>query len=257
MARGYQYDYSTLPAGLYDQQGRERKALTLRAILADHVGADRLRQMDAIDVGSSSGFIDSVLAPAFRTLTGLDIDAGAIARAQASFGAVANLRFEQGDAMALRFADASIDVVICSHVYEHVPDARRMMAEIHRVLKPGGICFFAAGNRLCVTEPHHRLPFLSVVPRPLGHLYVRLAGKARFYYEKHLSYWGLRHLVRDFELVDYTRAVIAEPARFAADYMLTPGTPKHRIATLIATLAFWLVPSYLWILRKPAAPSPN
>lgn len=253
MARGYQYDYSTLPAGLYDQQGRERKAQTMLAILADHVGAARLRELDAIDVGSSTGHIDAVLAPAFRSLTGLDIDSGAIARAQAAFAEIPNLRFEQGDAMQLRFADDSLDVVICSHVYEHVPDARRMMAEIHRVLKPGGICFFAAGNRLCVTEPHHRLPFLSVLPRPLGHLYVRLAGKANYYYEKHLSYWGLRHLVRAFERIDYTRPVIAEPARFAADYMLTPGTPKYRIANLVATLAPWLVPSYLWVLRKPAA----
>lgn len=253
MARGYQYEYSKLPAGLYDQQGRERKAQTMRAILAHHVGAERLQQLDAVDVGSSSGYIDSVLAPAFRSLTGLDIDSDAIAQAQASFGHIPNLRFEQGDAMQLRFADNSVDIVICSHVYEHVPDARRMLNEIHRVLKPGGICFFAAGNRLCVDEPHHHLPFLSVLPRPLGHLYVRLAGKAGYYYEKHLSYWGLRHLVRAFELVDYTRPVIAEPDRFAAGYMLTPGSNKHRIANLIARFAFWLVPSYLWVLRKPAA----
>jgi SAM-dependent methyltransferase len=36
------------------------------------------------------------------------------------------------------YADASFDVVLCSHVLEHVPDDRRAMRELHRVLRPDG-----------------------------------------------------------------------------------------------------------------------
>jgi SAM-dependent methyltransferase len=43
------------------------------------------------------------------------------------------------DLQALPFADASYDVVYASHVLEHVPDDRRAIAEIRRVLRPGGI----------------------------------------------------------------------------------------------------------------------
>ncbi|HEY0319292.1 MAG TPA: methyltransferase domain-containing protein [Solirubrobacterales bacterium] len=63
--------------------------------------------------------------------------------------AVGGLRYVSGDLepdlaaleldlMALPFAAASFDFVICNHVLEHVDDDRRAMAEIHRVLRPGG-----------------------------------------------------------------------------------------------------------------------
>jgi SAM-dependent methyltransferase len=42
------------------------------------------------------------------------------------------------DLLALPCRDECFDAVICSHVLEHVADARRALAEIHRVLAPGG-----------------------------------------------------------------------------------------------------------------------
>jgi SAM-dependent methyltransferase len=62
---------------------------------------------------------------------------GAIAEAgEAPTGA----RYEvvRGDLLALPFPDASVDRVIASEVLEHIPDDATAMAEIARVLKPGG-----------------------------------------------------------------------------------------------------------------------
>jgi ubiquinone/menaquinone biosynthesis C-methylase UbiE len=43
-----------------------------------------------------------------------------------------------GDALRLPFADASFDHVICTEVFEHVPDDNLLLAELARVLRPGG-----------------------------------------------------------------------------------------------------------------------
>jgi predicted SAM-dependent methyltransferase len=42
------------------------------------------------------------------------------------------------DITDIQFADGSFDVILCNHVLEHVPDDRKAMSELHRVLRPGG-----------------------------------------------------------------------------------------------------------------------
>lgn len=44
----------------------------------------------------------------------------------------------QVDIQALPFTDGEFDAVLCSHVLEHVPDDRRAMNELYRVVRPGG-----------------------------------------------------------------------------------------------------------------------
>ncbi len=60
-------------------------------------------------------------------------------------GGEMNTACVQADGTNLPFADASFDRVIASEVLEHVPDDLRIMAELNRVLAPGG--------RLAVTVP--------------------------------------------------------------------------------------------------------
>jgi len=116
------------------------------------------------------------------------------------------------------FDNESFDLVICAQVYEHVPDSKQLLAEIKRLLKPNGICYFAAGNRLNLIEGHYKLPFLSVIPKPLAHVYLLILGRGKYYYENHLTYWRLKRLVLQFEfdVVDYTAKVIYEPEKYSA-----------------------------------------
>jgi len=235
---------------MFDKSGRTRKAVTTAIILKKELSLPA-NQAHVLVVGASSGIVDRYLADHFASVTGIDIDEQAIRFANREFQHP-GLTFLIGDAMQMPFADARFDAVVCAQVYEHVPDANQLMHEIYRVLKPEGICYFAAGNRLNVMEPHYRLPFLSVIPRPLAHLYMRLAGKGSYYYEKHLSYWGLRKLVRRFRYTDYSVRTIEQPEQYGIDYMVQSGSLKQRIALMLGRYFIWLLPGYIWILRKHA-----
>ncbi|MBN2498522.1 MAG: class I SAM-dependent methyltransferase [Deltaproteobacteria bacterium] len=253
---GYQLRYSSEHReSVYDRERREQKAQKILAVLEDHFGA-ALRSQTVLDIGCSAGTISALIGERVRRLTGVDIDEEAVQYARAEHGAE-GLRFEVGDAMALSFGEASFDVVLCNHIYEHVPDARRLLAEIHRVLKPGGVCYFAAGNRLKWMEDHYRLPLLSVIPKPLAHLWLRCTGRAERYYEKHLTCWQLRRLVEPFERIDYTRRIVEQPERFRATEMLRSGTLQQRLALAVLRFAYWLAPTYIWLLRKGRRISPQ
>ncbi len=251
--RGYQRNFSSLYGeASYNAANRVRKAETLLAILREECGGE-LADKRLLDIGASLGFIAEHLAAHVGHVTGLDIDGEAIAHAQKQFSRD-NLEFRVGDAMETGCGDGSIDIVVCTHIYEHVPDDTRMMAEIRRILAPGGLCYFTAGNRYQLMEPHYRLPLLSVMPRSWADRYLRLLGRGERYYEKHRSYAGLKELVRGFDVNDYTLKAILEPERYRTSYMVPPGSIKQRLASFIVRHFYRFCPTYIWVLR-PAGPA--
>ena len=252
-SRDYQRDFSEIhPKTMFDELGRLQKARKTVAVMLDalkQAGIDP-NQARLLDIGCSTGILTRHYAEYFGAVVGVDIDDGAVEWARKN-RAAENLRYEIGDSLNLPFLTGDFDFVTCTHIYEHVPDAQKMLDEIHRVLRPGGFCFFAAENRLRWWDGHYNLPLVTMLPRPLADVYVRLTGRGKRRYETHRSFWGLRRLVRNFEIIDYTPAVVKDPEKFEATDMIWSGSSKQRVATAVLTVAKWAFPTYLWVLRKP------
>jgi ubiquinone/menaquinone biosynthesis C-methylase UbiE len=69
-------------------------------------------------------------------------------------GSARRFAFEVVDALAIPFADASFDAVIANHMLYHVPDRPRALAEIRRVLRPGGRFYASTVGAAHLRELH-------------------------------------------------------------------------------------------------------
>jgi len=243
------------PARLFDVELRTRKARKLRSMLHDFHG-QWPAGLWGVDIGCSRGVISAVLAEDFALMVALDIDRASIVWAQ-KHSRRANTHFLVADGLQPPLPGGAFDVVICAQSYEHVPDARRLSAEIFRLLKPGGVCVFSGPNRLAPIEDHYGLPLLSWLPRPLASACLRLTGRGQSYQERPVTYWGLQKLWRDFEIQDYTVAMIRAPEAYSIENELGPFLWLRHLPAWLLRILLIFAPNYNWILRKPERATPT
>ena len=206
--REAQLAYSELMDKMLDEDHRRQKARKISQVLLHFLGRTDFTDLVVVDVGCSAGYIaDSVAEQGGRTF-GIDIDVPGLAKAHARFGE--RVGFLCADGEQLPFADASVDVVVFNHIYEHVVDPVAVLRDIKRVLKPEGAVYLGLGNRLGIMEPHYRLPFLSYLTPALADRYVRAFGRADSYYERFRTRPGLRKLVHGLKVWDYS---VVDPGR--------------------------------------------
>jgi ubiquinone/menaquinone biosynthesis C-methylase UbiE len=251
--REAQLAYSDLQPEMRDEQGRRRKARKILHVLHHFLGRDDLTGLRVLDIGSSTGFIADECRRDGALVVGSDIDQPGLSLARDKFGN--DVLFACADGARLPLADASVDIVIFNHVYEHVVDADAVMDEIRRVLKPEGVGYFGFANKLGVVEPHYKLPFLSYLPAGTADRYVRAFGRADSYYERFRTRGGLRYMAHGLHIWDYTYTVLAEPGRFGAEDQVRPW--MARIPERVRRAATPLIPTFLWVGSPSSSISPR
>lgn len=116
--------------------------------LLDLIHFDEWKDKDVLDVGCGAGVEVVRFARAGARTTGVDIAESAITLARQNLEQQGlQARLEVADGEHLPFPDASFDFVFAHGVVQYTGNDRAMVAEIHRVLRPGGLAVFQAYNR--------------------------------------------------------------------------------------------------------------
>jgi SAM-dependent methyltransferase len=117
----------------------------------------------ALDIGCGNGrFLGKLQALGWEA-QGVEFNAGAVAVCHAG-----GLRVFHGDLHAARFADESFDMISARHLIEHLPDPGGLMAEVVRILKPGGYFLVRTPNsRALGRKTFGRYWYHNDVPRHL------------------------------------------------------------------------------------------
>jgi SAM-dependent methyltransferase len=241
--------FSTLSPSILDREDRLRVGRQLLAVLDQHLGEGGLAGRRVLDVGCSSGIITGLIAAAAGSTVGIDVDEQALARARAS-AHPPSLQFRTMSAVALDFPANAFEVVICNQMYYWLEEPARLMAEIARVLVPGGVCVFTTVNKYKLWEAQYRLPLLSIMPRPLADACVRLAGKGDRFGCHYLSYWELTRLCADFEVHRYTARILKNPDLYRFTNLSAIGQVTRRLPLSWLEALEPISPNLVWVLAK-------
>lgn len=130
---------------------------------------------DVLDAGSGDGTVAELVAPRARRVVCVDRSEAMITAARRRLAGRAHVRCEVGDVGALAEADASFDLALCLNVLVHVESPPRALAELARVLRPGGrltlVTLAAHRHVAAASEWGHR--HLGFAPRALARLLAR------------------------------------------------------------------------------------
>lgn len=152
--------YDRLAAGWWDERGFLHALAALnparfgymRRVLAEELHLD-LKGLQLLDVGCGGGLLAEEFARQGCAVTGVDpsVESLTVAGAHATAQGL-RIRYERGSGEALPFTADSFDVVYCCDVLEHVNDVGQVIAEIGRVLRPGGVFLYDTINRTCLSR---------------------------------------------------------------------------------------------------------
>ena len=81
--------------------------------------------------------------------------------------------------LALPFADATFDIILCNHVLEHIPEDTQALSELRRVLRPGGLMLIGVPNEGCALAWLRNHVLQPSILKTTDHLHFHTAASLR------------------------------------------------------------------------------
>lgn len=129
-------DYFQQVAGRWDEM---RQGYFTEAVREAAIARANLRpEMAVADVGAGTGFMAQGLAPLVRKVYAFDASEEMLAVARRNLEGFQNVEFRVAEGRSLPLEEASVDAVFANMYLHHAPDPLAAIAEMARLLKPGG-----------------------------------------------------------------------------------------------------------------------
>ena len=110
--------------------------------------------MTVLDAGTGTGYLAGMMAPLVEKVIGVDCSPTMLALAGEKMAQAEHVSFHQGMAEHLPLATGSVDVAMCHMLLHHVVSPRTVLAELRRVVRPGGYLLIIDAH----THKHHWTP---------------------------------------------------------------------------------------------------
>ena len=138
----------------WEQKYQKASFQSRDSAVMDLLSRNSLKGQHWLDAGCGSGRFARLLASRGATVLGVDAAAGMVevaSRLSSTEDLAGKLQFRQIETIArLSLPDACMDGVLCNSVLEYLPDPDVALAEMVRVLKPGGSLLISVPNRRSV-----------------------------------------------------------------------------------------------------------
>lgn len=129
-----------------------------------------------------------------------------------------NVHVIQGKGEKIPFHDNSFDIVTCFNVLEHTPNWKKVVDEMFRVAKSGGVIFIMAPNYLFPYEGHYYIIYPPLCPKLIFKIYLHMLGRKTGYLKNifYITSWSLFSYLKKYKnikIYDLAEKKIMEKAR--------------------------------------------
>jgi 2-polyprenyl-3-methyl-5-hydroxy-6-metoxy-1,4-benzoquinol methylase len=146
-------------------------------------------------------------------LIGIELDPNVYSLAKLRTQSLPQVFILHDDAQCAQLADESFDIIISHHVIEHVGQFGVYLANLKRLMKPGGLLWIACPNRLWFFEAHSQLPLIHYLPRSFSKFLgtrieratflparMRDRGRTSTLYETDFTCFRLKRMLRRYSI---------------------------------------------------------
>ncbi len=218
-----------------------------------------------LNLGTGEGDYDRMIAGHCTQLIGCDVNEEDLAHARQLNSDVQNLRYEPDNALALSFANDSFDLIVSCEVIEHVGQPKKMVQEMSRVLRPGGVAIMTFPSRefpitydpvnrfwQWIRKPEDKENLISQGAYAFGHDYLigsdDFKNWARGAGFEIVEYQGLsRHLVGLLEMywTGIAQSIFKNNSRNVTtdskgSVKIRPASTKEPLLVFVTDLILWL-----------------